>query len=163
VVRVTADDWADLRAVRLRALADAPSAFSSSYDREAAWPDDQWQTWAADSERGERQATFWALDQADPIGMVFAVVADANTVNLHGLWVDPGSRNADVGAALCSAVIRWAEEHRRPRVRLHVAEANEPARGLYRKLGFTSTARARRPQSDDSVRHLEMVRVGQPG
>ena len=35
-------DWKELREVRLRALADAPGAFASTLEREAAYPDDVW-------------------------------------------------------------------------------------------------------------------------
>jgi hypothetical protein len=40
VRQVQSADWKELREVRLRALADAPGAFASTLEREAAYPDD---------------------------------------------------------------------------------------------------------------------------
>jgi hypothetical protein len=42
VQRVDAAGWKELREVRLRALADAPDAFASTLEREAAFPEEVW-------------------------------------------------------------------------------------------------------------------------
>ncbi len=42
VREVTIDDWETLRDVRLAALREAPSAFGSTYAREAAFTPEQW-------------------------------------------------------------------------------------------------------------------------
>src|SRR4051812_6071400 len=46
VRRVRADEWATLRRVRLAALLDAPTAFSSTHEMEAERADDDWIEWA---------------------------------------------------------------------------------------------------------------------
>jgi hypothetical protein len=40
---LTALDWRVLRAARLYALLDSPSAFTSSYAHESAWGEKEWQ------------------------------------------------------------------------------------------------------------------------
>ena len=47
VRRVTPEDAAALRELRLRALKTDPVAVASSYEDEAGWPDERWQIWAA--------------------------------------------------------------------------------------------------------------------
>jgi len=47
VRRVRAGEWRALRALRLRALAEAPNAFGSTLARESAFPDDTWRERAA--------------------------------------------------------------------------------------------------------------------
>jgi len=42
VERITGDDWEHLRAVRLGALADSPSAFGSSLEREQQYDEERW-------------------------------------------------------------------------------------------------------------------------
>jgi hypothetical protein len=42
VRRLGASEWEAWRSLRLRALAEDPAAFGSTYEREAAWSDDGW-------------------------------------------------------------------------------------------------------------------------
>jgi hypothetical protein len=59
-------DWELVRDVRLAALRDAPGAFASSYEREAAYSKEQWRGWFSD-----RFALFLAdlPDRAEPAGL----------------------------------------------------------------------------------------------
>lgn len=43
--RATEQDWRDLRAVRLSALADPPAAFGSTWDAEEALDHNAWLGW----------------------------------------------------------------------------------------------------------------------
>ncbi len=49
------EDWPASKALRLRALADSPAAFSSTLERELAFDDEVWRT------RLESAATFFAV------------------------------------------------------------------------------------------------------
>ena len=56
---ITVDDWKLLRDVRLDALSEAPSAFASTYAREATFTEEQWRDRITD-----RSVTFFGY--ADP-------------------------------------------------------------------------------------------------
>ena len=89
VQRVHAAGWRELRELRLRALADAPEAFASTLDREAAFGDGIWRQRA---QGGPASASFLARAGGVGVGMA-AVVApdDARAVEdlvcraVHGL------------------------------------------------------------------------------
>ncbi len=159
VVRVGAGEWAALRELRLRALAEAPHAFSSTHAREAAWSDDEWRDWAVASERGDRQATFAAVVPSGWIGMAFGVLSEAEIADLYGMWVDPTARRTGAGSALARAVVEWAEAAGRPFVRLNVAQANKSAISLYRNLGFRPTGRVGVMHSNPSSAQIEYLRA----
>ena len=69
VRRVRPDEGLRLRALRLRALADAPSAFGSTLAREEAFPDDVWQERATSGAAGEDRVTYVAEDGDRWVGM----------------------------------------------------------------------------------------------
>lgn len=143
IQRLRSGDGEQLREVRLRALSDAPYAFSSSLQREAAHGPEYWNRRAAESESGDAGAVFVAADCARALGMAGGFFADGerDTAVLWGMWVDPRARRAGLGQQLVEAVAAWAQESGAGRLRLAVTdcEASKPASGLYRKLGFAET------------------------
>ncbi|MCY1420199.1 hypothetical protein D9M71_358140 [compost metagenome] len=68
IVRETnAQDWVNLKTVRLEALLDAPTAFGVSYQTAINYTDERWQELVS-SESGPH---FWlAFDGSTPIGMI---------------------------------------------------------------------------------------------
>ncbi|HTT86146.1 MAG TPA: GNAT family N-acetyltransferase [Acidimicrobiales bacterium] len=142
VVRaLTTGDEGTLRSVRLRALADAPEQFTSTYDREADRSDADWGRWFAPG------ATFVADDDGgSPVGMVAAVPDDdaPGTAHLMALWVDPAVRGTGVGDELVAIVLDWAAGHAMACVHLHVMADNRPARLLYERHGFVAVAEIER-------------------
>jgi ribosomal protein S18 acetylase RimI-like enzyme len=138
VRRLRPDDIDILRDVRLRALRDAPDAFWTTYDQEAAYGADDWRRWLIAA------ALFVAEDGAGvPAGLVGGVADPGNpgVALLLSMWVDPEHRGAGLADQLVAVVTAWAESEGRPTVRLHVAEHNERARRCYQRLGFTPTGR----------------------
>lgn len=77
VRRVRADEGPVLKTVRLAALADAPSAFGSSYAAEVDQPDDHWTSRAELGAAGERSVTFFAVVDGSVVGLVAAYRPDA--------------------------------------------------------------------------------------
>ena len=55
---------------------------------------------------------------------------------LHDLWVDERYRNEGIGRQLVTEAVARFREMGVPQVRLDTADANEPARALFRACGF---------------------------
>ncbi|KTR06503.1 GNAT family N-acetyltransferase [Curtobacterium luteum] len=137
--RVTADDWATWRPVRLAALADAPDAFGSRLDDWREAPEHRWRTrlsvpgaidlLAVDTDSGDGRA----------IGMASGVpVADApHRTELISMWVDPGGRRRGVARLLIDAVAAWAAGYGAHELVLSVMPDNRDAREAYARTGFS--------------------------
>ncbi|MGL3199452.1 MULTISPECIES: GNAT family N-acetyltransferase [Curtobacterium] len=139
--RVTADDWATWRPVRLAALADTPAAFGSRLDDWRDAPEHRWRTrlslpgavdlLAVDTDSGDGRA----------IGMVSGVpdADDPHRVELISMWVDPGVRHRGVARLLIDAVADWAAGHGARELVLSVMPDNHAARETYARTGFSVT------------------------
>ena len=89
--RLGSGDDALLRDVRLRALEDAPYAFSSWHAREAALGDAFWTARVAESEIARTGAIFAALDAGRSVGMAGGFLPDdshADVRSAAGLRVE---------------------------------------------------------------------------
>lgn len=130
IKRLTAAEGLRLRAIRLRALADAPDAFGSTYAEAAARP-----SWAAQL---QEFATFVAVVDGKDVGLVRGVGDDVqpDVAWLISLWVSPEARGKGVGEALIDAVVAWARASGARRVLLDVGDHNQPAIALYARKGF---------------------------
>jgi ribosomal protein S18 acetylase RimI-like enzyme len=161
--RLGNDDDALLRDVRLRALEDAPYAFSSWHAREAALGEAFWKARVAESEIARTGAIFAALDAARSVGMAGGFLPDdahADAV-LWGMWVEPSARRRGIGRELLDAVASWAREAGAQRLRLALAQdaASRPAAALYRTLGFAQTGESEPLESNPSSIALVMSRA----
>ena len=87
-----ANEWRELKELRLRALAVDPLAFGSTLAAEAAYADNEWVEWAEESGRGDQGRTFVAVDGGVWQGMVFTSLLDDGYAGLFGMWVDPRAR-----------------------------------------------------------------------
>jgi ribosomal protein S18 acetylase RimI-like enzyme len=127
------NDWTSLKAVRLAALLDSPTAFGVSHQAAAAYTDEQWKTRAAGT-----QTVFWlALQDGEAIGMIGAAESQAKRYNLIGMWVAPPARGSGVAARLVDAVKANALQQGHERVFLDVAPENVRAARFYQKQGFS--------------------------
>ena len=161
--RLGSGDGALLRDVRLRALEEAPYAFSSSYAREAALGAGFWTARVAESEAATTGAIFVALDAGRGVGMAGGFFPEDSPADamLWGMWVEPSARQRGVGRELLRAVANWATDTGAERLRLALAqdEASRPAAALYRTLGFAETGEAEPLESDPSSIALLMSRA----
>jgi ribosomal protein S18 acetylase RimI-like enzyme len=155
VRRVGFDDGETVRALRLHALLDAPEAFGSTYQREAAFPRTVW----VERVRQPSNATFMCAADGESCGMV-TVVRDGNDSQLGwlvGMWVAPTARGTGAADLLMTAVLQWSGQACLTTVRLHVTDGNDRAERMYRRHGFVPTGRCFVRRRDGAT-EIEMER-----
>jgi len=154
IERLRPGDGARLRAIRLRALADAPEAFGSTLAESELRPPEDWEAQVV------ALPTFvWRDGDAD-VGMIRGAPHDGDPAAgyLISLWVAPEARGRGVGAALVGEVVAWARGSGLQRLNLDVGAHNAAARRLYERQGFVATgAVGALPSPRAHVREIEMA------
>ena len=150
--RLTPDDWAVLRDVRLRALADSPDAFGSTLEREQDFDEKEW--------RRRTVRPVWVAEvDGRPVGMAGAFSNDG-MLQVWGMWTDPAHRGQGLARALLDALIGPAVSEGRS-VALHVNIANPGARAFYEAYGFVATGELE-PLRPGSEQRIELMRHRNP-
>jgi GNAT superfamily N-acetyltransferase len=162
VRRIRADEGLRLRAIRLRALREAPMAFGSNLAREAAFAESVWHERATGGASGAERATFVAEQAGELVGLATGIAhhpdgADRSPM-LIGMFVDSAQRGRGVAAALVEKVTQWARSVGAERLYLWATSTNRPAIALYEKCGFTATGESRPLEHTPSEREVLMVR-----
>ncbi len=156
VREVTAGDAEAFRDIRLEALRDAPEAFGSTYAREVAFAEADWQRRIA---RGGNFLGYLPEASAtEPAGLIGGYQEDPETVELVSMYVRPRARGRGVGEALIATVIDWAAARNATFVHLWVTEPNKPARLLYERCGFTPTGERQPLPSNPALGEVAMSR-----
>jgi ribosomal protein S18 acetylase RimI-like enzyme len=155
-------DAAALQALRLRALREDPLPFLASYDEEAR------QTVEAIAERlqagtpgTEVLGAFGGHALRGMLGYYrHQPVKARHRASLWGMYVAPEERRRGTGRALLEeAIARLRRLDGIAQIELTVVEAAEPARGLYRALGFEVQGRLRRAMKSEAGVFDEEVMV----
>lgn len=145
-------DWEVVRALRLAALQEAPEAFCSTHEQEAAASEDEWRSWT------RAPACIVAFDEGAAVGMVAArSPGPPQPWSLVALWVAPTHRKQQVGRRLVEALVVNARASGVRRVVLGVVETNVKARRLYEECGFVTTGHARSIPGTSRRVELEMA------
>jgi ribosomal protein S18 acetylase RimI-like enzyme len=159
IAQITRENMESFKAVRLRALQESPSAFGSTYAREAKFSAAEW---LARLERwnGEKGVGFLALDGLDACGIAGALLdlEDSSRAQLVSMWTAPAHRQKGVGRLLVNAVFDWAKKLKVETITLMVVSNNEPAASFYKRLGFSMTGRTEPYPNDPAVLEYEMAR-----
>lgn len=162
---ITVDSVASLKAVRLRALRDTPSAFGSTYANESRLSDAEWAQRVAQW-HGERSTCYLAWDGDQPCGIAAAFLERDDPTphaRLVSMWVAPSHRGRGVGRLLVGAVIDWARGRRVEWMCLTVTSNNDVASRFYTRLGFTKTGKVLPYPNDPALVEFEMTRPIEPG
>ena len=161
VRRFAPDEWRTYRDLRLRALADAPDAFGSTFDVESRRSDADWASRLARGSASDRELPLIAEFADEPIGLSWARIDDVEpeVAHVYQVWVAPGRRGVGAGKALLDATIAWARTSNVKRILLSVTCGNTPARGLYVRAGFAPVGEPEplRPNSAVLSQPMELV------
>ncbi|MEU8080378.1 GNAT family N-acetyltransferase [Catellatospora citrea] len=147
VRRIEPKEWRQLRALRLEALQDAPSAFGTTYADAAALADEAWQQQAERGANSPTSATFVATTPDGRwVGMAGSAPVEVvpGTFCIQGVYVTPAHRGGPGGLAarLVEVAIVWARDNTDASwLTLGVHEDNQRAQAFYRRLGFTETGK----------------------
>ena len=140
------DEWAAWRSLRLRALEDAPYAFSTTFQWASERPDQWWRERTASLAGSSRRVMFVA-----ELGAALAACAgvdrdyDSDDVpTVISMWVAPEARRRGLARALLDAAVEFCRAAGGPVLRLFVIEGNDAARRLYLRYGFVETGRIER-------------------
>jgi ribosomal protein S18 acetylase RimI-like enzyme len=155
---VRADEGPALKAVRLAALLESPSAFGSSHAAEVDQPDDHWASRASLGASKERSVTYFAIVNQSIVGIVSGYRPDpiGSSIELVSMWVSPSHRRAGIAAKLVQSVLGWARETDATTVDLWVTRGNDAAVRLYEAVGFRETGEHQPLPSDPCKDELRM-------
>ena len=158
--RIHADEGEALRAIRLAALRDAPSAFGSTYQAEEAQPARHWEERARHGSAGDDSATYFATIGEHVVGLVGAYRPSGAPamVELVSMWTAPDNRRAGAARQLVAAVLEWAWATSAESVELWVTKGNDPAIKLYKSAGFRETGDHQALPSDPCKDEVRMRR-----
>ena len=143
VIRTLApDDATAYRALRLRALADHPDAFTSGVEEEAARPLAWSQQRLTPDDKRPHDFFIGAFEGVDLLGMVGVAgryrPKERHNAKVVGMYVAPELAGQGAGMALMDELLRRARSFPELlQLDLTVTAGNERAQGIYARCGFT--------------------------
>jgi ribosomal protein S18 acetylase RimI-like enzyme len=164
---VSPEQASQLKAVRLSALYESPSAFGSTYAAEVTLPETEWIRRATPDASG-RSISYLAYESdenaaaasEEACGIVRGWLDNRveGVAFVQAMWVAPHVRRRGVGRELIEVVADWARSRGMHTLKLMVTSSNEPAIGFYRRLGFAMTGRVQPYPNDPRLCEYEMGR-----
>ena len=140
IVKLTSEDWAKYKSIRLRALKEEPTAFGTSYEEALRRSDDHWKESLAKDDNKNTWHLF-ASYNGEIVGTANARCESGDKIGhlatIFGVYVAPEARNGGVALSLMKALIKEIESNQRiTKIKLTVSSTQDPARRLYERLGF---------------------------
>ncbi len=159
--RIRADEGHVYRDIRLRALADAPFAFSTTLAEASTRHREWWDNRTLELATSATSALFVADAGARLDALLgVEVVSDTARAEFISMWVDPAARGRGLGRLLLDAAAAWATEHGAGAFDLWVTEGNEHAIALYRAWGFSFSGASQAHPARLDLMELGMHREG---
>jgi GNAT superfamily N-acetyltransferase len=140
-------DWRDWRYLRLRALADSPSAFGSTLARELAFDEADWRQLTPDS--------VLVYAEGVPVAMGATFEDEPGQMMIVAMWVEPDWRGRGLSTQVLDALVARVRG-RGLRPHLWVNVVNEAARAAYRRYGFVVTDGSKDLHDGDVAEHMKL-------
>jgi RimJ/RimL family protein N-acetyltransferase len=147
-------DWREFRDIRLRALGDAPDAFSMTLADAEHLTEDGWRRRLSTPD-----PILVVRDGGTPIAMAGGWVPSEqhDQMVVWGMWTAPEARGHGHARSLVAWLLDWASQRDITTVELHVTEGNDAARRLYEQCGFEATGEWE-PLREGSDLRIELLR-----
>jgi GNAT superfamily N-acetyltransferase len=160
VRQIAAQDAEALRDMRLRSLRDAPWAFGSTLELEAAYSAVEWRERAEANAAGETTALFVAEEEGRWVGIAGGYVPfpERPIARLWGMWIEPPARGRGLAEELVEAVASWARSRGAVELELAVSDEALGAAAAYGRMGFTVTGERELLREGEELRTDRMAR-----
>lgn len=155
IERLGPDDWQDFREIRLRALADAPTAFGMTLADVEAQSEDAWQ---GRLRQGDPILAVREDDRLVAMGAGWLPPDEPDRMMVWGMWTAPEARGRGYARVLLDRLVDHARARGARTVELHVTEGNDIARRLYEDCGFLATGEWT-PLREGSRLRIELLRL----
>ena len=138
--RINTNEGALIRALRISALLDAPSAFGETIEEAKNKTKEQYEASAQLRANSDSDAFFVAEDSGRYVGMIGAFFEnESGKPFISSMWVSPDKRRANTGAALFSIASIWLKARGAQEINAWVAIDNMIAIKFYERLGFVGS------------------------
>ena len=157
---IRTDEGLQLRDLRLRSLADAPSAFGETLAQAQARPEAFWHERATRNAAGNEAITFVADEDGRWYGMLTGYFPpdDPQAVTMVNLWVDPAARGSYLDRALLKAVAKWARTRGATQLQLWVPENSRTETFYKRGWKFARTGKTKPQALNPALLAVQMAR-----
>lgn len=154
----SANDWENVRALRLEMLRDTPIAFGETVQDALGHGEAEWRVRAARGQRPQSISLVAIAGDGRWIGGMGAYLKGRRPL-LVGVYVAPSHRGrmAGVTDALLAGILSWTAQHGDV-LWLEVHEDNQRAIKAYERRGFQRTGATRPYELDPSRCEIEMSR-----
>lgn len=154
VRRIQHDEGSVYREIRLRALRDAPDAFTTTYAQAIERTAGSWDETADGAAHGLERAIFFILADGNPHGLaaLYRHPEEVDVGELLQVWVAPELRGSGAADALLNSLFGWGtQEAGFSRVIAEVKANNKRALGFYRRYGFSDRPEVQASDPDETV------------
>jgi ribosomal protein S18 acetylase RimI-like enzyme len=137
IIKLPLSRWQEYKNLRLRALKDEPQAFSSSYTKEAAYPDEKWQERLSTACQEINSWLLFAQKNRRLVGMIGGWVEPGkDVITIFGMFVVKRERGQGIAKMLFNKLLSTIKQTSFSRCMLEVNIDQQAAFHLYQTVGF---------------------------